>query len=549
MSDVNDRNMNPERGQLVHEYMERAARARALGDSKLGLHLFLAAYGEAATENGKASGEGLCALKEAWALALQLKERSLAEYIFEKMEPSLSASEIKACSNSLQDLALDKLAQYGISRKDLEDVSDYISQELNSEGGISFTTDVFSGLPGVSVTDPTGTITVTAKALPRVEAAPASAAAAEEPAKAPEDVEDKAAPAVPAATAPAEATAPEAASAPALAPAPVPPVVPAAPETPASPLGPNIQLMPQNLRFADLAGYANAIRIAKGLGLGREKDPRFAKLVHDLNVAHGLAEPPAFDPIIITAPVREDASRFAYATAGELDLPVFRMFVEDNPQGLQMLCVASQNNPSFKFDRKTGFFEGKGTLLMEDLDLWEVPSVPDCPEEGMNPFLMAQIQRGVREVYNFIRAAVEDPNVYVLVTAESPEAIDPFFMEILEPYQQVPIEMPTAGERASIWTQLVNEHPSLKGISVAMLVKNSANMARYDIAMAVADTLDESYLDDLRGGRPHPVRPARLFEKLAAYQPLDSEEYRTLEEAIVSDFRSELSHIDDILKG
>ena len=95
----------------------------------------------------------------------------------------------------------------------------------------------------------------------------------------------------------------------------------------------------------------------------------------------------------------------------------------------------------------------------------------------------------------------------------------------------------------------MNEHPSLKGISVAMLVKNSANMARYDIAMAVADTLDESYLDDLKGGRPRPVRPARLFEKLAAYQPLDSEEYRTLEEAIVSDFRSELSHIDDILKG
>lgn len=529
MSDANDRNLNPERGQLVHEYMERAARARALGDSKLGLHLFLAAYGEAATENGKASGEGLCALKEAWALALQLKERSLAEYIFEKMEPSLSASEIKACSNSLQDLALDKLAQYGISRRDLEEVSDYISQELESDGGISFSPDLFSGLPGLNVKD-ARTFTVTAKPRPRTD----EPAPAEEKAKAPDECDGNG-----------DAT--PAAIVPAPAPAPAAPAVPVEPAPAQPPLGPNVQLIPQGLRFSDLAGYANAIRTAKGLGLCREKDPRYTKLVHDLNVAHGVSEPPAFDPILITAPVREDATRFAHATVGELDRPVFRMFVEDSPQGLQMLCVAAQSTPSFQFNRKTGYFEGKGTLLMEDLDLWEVPSVPDGTEEGMNPLIAAQIQRGMREVYNFIRAAVDDPNVTVLVTAENPQNIDPFFLDILEPFQEVPIEMPSAGERASIWTQLVNEHPSLKGISVAMLVKNSANMARYDIAMAVADTLDESYREDLERGRPRPVRPARLFEKLAAYQPLDSEEYKTLEEAILADFRSELADIDDIL--
>ena len=107
--------------------------------------------------------------------------------------------------------------------------------------------------------------------------------------------------------------------------------------------------------------------------------------------------------------------------------------------------------------------------------------------------------------------------------------------------------MPNPGERASIWMQLVNDHPSLNGISVAMLVKNSANMARYDIYMAVADVLDDSYRDDLNNGKASPVKASRLFEKLAAYQPLDSEEYKTLEEAIISDFRSDLANIDELL--
>ena len=39
------------------------------------------------------------------------------------------------------------------------------------------------------------------------------------------------------------------------------------------------------------------------------------------------------------------------------------------------------------------------------------------------------------------------------------------------------------------------------------------------------------------------------YDKLAAYQPLDSDEYRALEEAVVNDFRRELEHLEDLLDG
>ena len=522
-----------EAGNLVREYMERAARARALGDNMLGLHLFLAAYGQASTPNEAPTGLGLSALKEAWALALKMKERSLCEYIFEKMEPSLSAAEVKSCSASLQGLALDKLSEYGISMKDLHDVSEAVAREMHADGsalpaGIHEIT-MFPGILGPSGIGAPSAMRPAHGTDELPDQIPPQPAALHE-------VNDGQ-PAKPAA----EDSSAKAQSAPAAS------AKPDSAPLPASADAPFFQFGPQTIRYTDLAGYANAIREAKALGIGQERDPRYSRLVQDLNAAHGLAEPPALDPILISAPVREDASRFAYATVGELDLPLFRMFVEDNPHGLQALCMAAQANNDFKYDRRTGTFMGKGILLLEDVDLWEIPVIPESTDEGVNAFMAAQMSRGLREVYNFIRAAVDDPDVRVLVTCQSDGELAPFFLDLLEPFKEVAIEMPNPGERASIWMQLVNDHPSLNGISVAMLVKNSANMARYDIYMAVADVLDESYRDDLNNGKASPVKASRLFEKLAAYQPLDSEEYKTLEEAIISDFRSDLANIDELL--
>ena len=46
-----------------------------------------------------------------------VKERSLAEYIFGKLDPFLSAGESSECSEQLQQLALDKLGEFGLSRE------------------------------------------------------------------------------------------------------------------------------------------------------------------------------------------------------------------------------------------------------------------------------------------------------------------------------------------------------------------------------------------------------------------------------------------------
>ena len=181
-------------------------------------------------------------------------------------------------------------------------------------------------------------------------------------------------------------------------------------------------------------------------------------------------------------------------------------------------------------------------------DLWEFPQ-PQEPEDGLSAFMLAQMSRGAREAVNLIRTAVEDPNVYVLATASSEGPIEPFLLEILGPLTEVDIAYPTAGERAALWIDLAKKHPSIRGVNRVSLVRFSANLARFDICMAARDAIEDAYKQGLRAGRYTPVHPYDLFEKLAAYQPLDSKEYAELEEAMIRDFSRGLNSDDPLFEG
>ena len=67
------------------DYLKRAAEACEAGDLVLGMHLYLAAYEKAVTDPSIPDGMALSGLREAWELACNLKERSMAEYVFAEL--------------------------------------------------------------------------------------------------------------------------------------------------------------------------------------------------------------------------------------------------------------------------------------------------------------------------------------------------------------------------------------------------------------------------------------------------------------------------------
>lgn len=541
--------------------LRRAVQACAAGDEELGMHLYLAAYEKGVTLDGPLDPDAAFALRKAWMLAVKHKERSLAEHIFEKMEPMLEPNELAVCASQLQSLALEKLEEFGLSREDLQEMTDLISQD-------------FLGLPGSMrvehMTLPSGrsaTIRHEAVKLPARREEPAEDAKdaphveGEPVASEAQEISEPVSPeascaAVPEANEETGKSTDEASSVDGNEPpsgetntvAAVAAILPEDDNPDADADAHAVLSSLENLTYQDLPGYDRTVETMRDFGIGMQDDPQFKQLVAMLNQRHGLERMPAADSFLFRAPAREDSHRFMVATMGELGLPAIRMHMEENLQGAPVLCVMAQADNHPRLNAARNSFEGPGVLMLEDLDLWEAPTVETDDEFGA--FLYASLSRGAREAMNLIRSAVENPDVYVLASASNISNVDGFFFDLLEPLTVIDISNPDASERRDIWIRLMADHPSLRGNNMVDLVDLSAGMPRYDIYMAAREAIEESYKLSLMQRDYVPVTTANLFEKLAAYQPLDSKEYRALEDAVVREFGKSLEgDVDDILKG
>lgn len=523
----------------MKDYLKRAQGACDAGDAALGMYLYLAAFEEAANASSVPSEDALHGLKEAWVLACANNERSMAEYIFEKMEPYLNADEVAICTDELQNMAFGHLEEIGLSREELEEMAETITQDIFGIDGSSLKiesiTDNTRALAGLAPGAPAFTVTATAHVsdgdIMRIRSS--------------KKTEDEA---------PADAGEDDA----------VAKSSPAEKQKPLSPLSDiDFGNAIEGFDYDSIAGYGQTIQTMHDFGIGIGDDENYRELVRLLNARHGLDGMPAVDSLLFRAPAREDANRFIAATLGELGLPVLRMHMEENLQGMPVLCVTAQAADMPRMGSLKSLFDKGGVLVLENLDLWSSP-LADMGESE-NGFLMMQLSRGAHEAINLIRYAAENPQVYVLASAASPQAgapspemmgddqlylpgsIDPFFLDLLEPLSIIDIENPTPEERVEIWLDIARAHPSIRSINRADLVRFSANMPRFDIYMAVREAIEESYKFGLMTRRYCPVTRENLFDKLAAYQPLESNEYKELEDEVIRDFRSEIDKLESLL--
>ena len=124
---------------------------------------------------------------------------------------------------------------------------------------------------------------------------------------------------------------------------------------------------------------------------------------------------------------------------------------------------------------------------------------------------------------------------------------DPFFYELLEPITIIDIGLPNEEERSSVWADIARQHPSVRDIDRGDLLRYSEGLSRYDMYMAAREAVEDAYKLGLVQRSYVPVTPQNIFDKLAACQPLDSEQYRALEQAVVDEFRNDLDHLEDLL--
>lgn len=301
------------------------------------------------------------------------------------------------------------------------------------------------------------------------------------------------------------------------------------------------------LDYSGLSGFDETIRAMRNLGIGMQKDPAYQELVKLLNSRHGLDRAPAPDALLFRSHAREDATRFMEATAGELDLPMVRMVMEESAQGMPALVVMTQTGVRSPLNKHRTEFVQPAVLLIQDIDLWGLPVQAELDPEhkiNVNRFIVAQMSKGAREAMSLIRSGLDNPDVQVLVSTQLGMEIDPYFLTMLEPFTMIDIDLPTPGERADIWMDIMKEHPSMRHVDAPSLVRYTEGMPRYDIYMAAREALEEAYRIGLASGRYFAVSQQLIMEKLANFQPLDSPQYHDLEEAVIYDFVRNLDEVE-----
>lgn len=407
-------------------------------------HLYIAAFDSANQGSGEVEPQYIEGLRRAWNIACKLKERALAEYVFEKLEPYATGEETARNAEALQSMALEKLEEFGFTHDEVQDMSELLGVEPPSgddsqEGeGESFT-------------------------------------------------------------------------------------------------------------YADLIGYDKSIKKMRERGVGMGDDAEFNEFMEMLHKRHGLESIPSVETILFRSQSREDANRFMLATAGEIGLPVVRMFMDVSPQGYPVLCIMT----SREFRGKARFsrmgFQGPAVLMLENIDLWGAPVSVDS-EDGEGSFPQ-QLTRGAREAVNFIQASVEHPDVWVLASCGEEKDLEPFFYDILDPVDVVQIDTPGKRERAAIWQHACALFPSLRFLDRDELISYSKHMTRFDMYTAARHAVEQAYNQSVRKRTYIPVTKENLYEKIALYQPLDSKEYRALEESLVDSLRLELDKKDTDFLG
>lgn len=428
-------------------------------------------------------------LRTAFKLAVNLKDRALAEHVFNSLEPFEDAKATRRATQILQKLALDRLEEFGLAREDMKRASDAVLDSLNKDS------NSLHQSRGTGKTSLSAKTTQSARSITSSNTSSQSTSdKLDQVLSALHDADEKH----------------------------------------------SEEDEESDDTYATLVGYDRAIKKMKQYGIGAENDPKLKGFMDMLAARHGIASPVHTSSIIFRSFAREDADQFMAATANELDRPFIHMFMAQSPEGDPLLCTAaSPDLMSSDSLIRTGALD-RGTVILESIDTWGDPLL----SEGQGEDGSARFSRGTRAVIDFIRAAVENPEVSVLASCASDSELSDFFYDLLSPFDFVDIKVPNAKERRDIWNDIVKIHPSIEMLDRGRLVQLTKHMSRYDIYHAAKEAVDQAYDESLSRHRYVPVSFGNLTNKIAAYQPLDSAEYKEIEDEALAQLRLDLDEYD-----
>ena len=290
--------------------------------------------------------------------------------------------------------------------------------------------------------------------------------------------------------------------------------------------------------FDTLVGFGEEVERLRLMGLFDDsEDSEFVSFVEQMKLQHGLFDEPTGEAILFKSFVREDADRLMIATANELGHPTVRMRVASPQPGVQAICIMATPGVTEKG------FEDWGTLVLEGVDTWGAPEAMDLGV-AYDEMAVANAASGAMKAVSLIRNAAANPKVTILASASGDIDSHSLIAAWIGPMKVFDVPAPSQAERDEIWNHLMSKHVSMSAMDCFELVRLSEGMPRCDIFAAAREAVSQAYRQSIGRRTYVPVDRGNLLNKIAAYQPLDSKEYRWIEDSAVDDFRDEIERYE-----
>ncbi|MDR3053168.1 MAG: hypothetical protein LBU48_04850 [Coriobacteriales bacterium] len=483
-NDSREPNSSPisEQHRSADAFLDAADAAAMQGNARLAIHLYCAAFETLSQPTFSPSGRAIKGLQEAWQLAYELGDRSMAETILSDLMPYVDPQEIEQGTRKLQELAVSQLEEFGLSRDDLKNMASMVSAEIMQVDSDELMDSLKQVLDHIGLDDKPQ---LAVQKLQRAALAPAGT-----PPKAVHKQQEQQA----------------------------------------------------VLNYALIAGYGSTLERMREFGFQPAGDFAFKSFVEQAATLHGVQDLALLESFVFYGPSREDVAFFAHATAAEIGWPVLDIAVDLDKQGSGSIKLSGPFRGSPFGPPDLTEIPMPCTVLIENIDFLQDMFANEQKALLRND--CQQRRNGGRsvqaEVMAYLRALINKDGVFVIVTAQKPNVVREPLAGLISPLVEIEVAPPKLDERKDIWLRFSKDHPSFKSLDFERLSRLSEGISRRDLVVAGRASVETAYRDSLRTGRHREVSFGEVLAQLASFIDHGSAIYRELEDVAVAEFASNL---------
>jgi hypothetical protein len=527
----------------LKDYLDNADEAVRSGHDTLAIHLYMAAFELALDFLPSPSKRAVDGLRKAWLLACKEGDRSLAESIFQDLEPFSTKEEVNHQVHELQKMAAKQLKEEGVDLSDFSAVAKLLKGELPAglldklaRFGIDPTQEPSQNNRDNERPKPdaTGNTRPADTGLSDTTGFTDNGATANTNASANGKAANK-------------------------------PIIRRSISRDGNtqiqtleftlPAFQHEEKTKDRFNYKDLTGYGSALDQMQKYGFNNAGDSKYMEFVQEAASYHGVQGPVLEHPFLFSGSSRDDVNNFAWATCGEIGWPTIRIVGEVDGSGFGAI---KEYSPTMR--TPWGFFQmaqmpSPSILFIQNLDLLQRIfdgdlQLPDnevhkytpafSPEQNLDPEDLEEMRD---EFCLHIKMLRTQAQMFVVGTALDVGILKQPLLDLIDDFREVKVQQPSRAERQEILNHFAEAHPAYKSIDLGRLAFLTDGIGRANLIKACHEASEEAYQTSLDRKCYLQLGINDVIMHTMNYMDKNSAAYKQISDRLSEQFASDLDQL------